>query len=117
MYLGETPIPGLTVAQQEACENATKLAEPELHDGLLRNIAANLGGAPVQPCVDAVVVAAITSTLLDLGIGMPFRSFLQACGSPLNGNGTVSASVAQWQTNFGAGIGGTGGLRADTVPA
>lgn len=93
MYLGETPIPGLTAAQQEACEAATRLAEPELHDGVLRDIAANLGGAPVQPCVDTVVVAAITSTLLDLGIEMPFRSYLQACGAPLGASGRLAVDV------------------------
>jgi hypothetical protein len=112
MYLGETPIPGLTAAQQDACEAATRLAEPELHDGLLRDIAANLGGAPVQPCVDNVVVAAITSALLDCGISLPFRSYLQACGSPLGGNVAVAA-VAALQTNNAAGFGVNGGLVVD----
>jgi hypothetical protein len=117
-WYGGSPIPGLTAAQQAACEAATRLTEPELHDGILRDIAANLGGAPVQACVDAVVVAAITSTLLDLGVEMPFRSFLQACGGPLNGNGTVLASLAQRQTNNNAVFGASAGLSADVgVPA
>ncbi len=70
-YFGNTPISGMTIEQQRACEQACNLApQPYYHDGLMRDIAAALVGDP--PWTDQEVQAAIVSTLQNNGISLPF---------------------------------------------
>jgi hypothetical protein len=64
MYQGNKPIPGLTDRQNAACEVATKMAPPDYHDGVLRNIAAQLGDTPTNEQVKD----AIKQVLADLGL-------------------------------------------------
>ena len=45
-YMGREPIEGMSLEQQRACEAATRLAPPAMHDGIMRTIAANLPGPP-----------------------------------------------------------------------
>jgi hypothetical protein len=49
------------------------------------------------------------------GATLPFRQYWRACGSLLNGDGTVSAAVAQ-QTSNGAVFGASATFGADVVP-
>jgi hypothetical protein len=69
-YLGTTPIPGLTVEQQRACEAATKLGSAEQHDGIMRSIFAKLPGPP--PWGQGAVNGAISSALTEAGIDAPW---------------------------------------------
>jgi hypothetical protein len=66
-------IDGLSTAQTAAVEAATRLLPMRAwHDGLVRNIAALLPGAP--PWANSDVLAAITSALADLGVTSPIFS-------------------------------------------
>jgi hypothetical protein len=70
--MGNTPIDGMSVEQQRACEAATELASPEVHDGLMRAIAAQLPGPP--PWGSGAVEGAIRTELADAGIDAPWLS-------------------------------------------
>jgi hypothetical protein len=66
-------IDGLSPAQQAAVEAATRLLPQRAwHDGLVRNIAANLPGA--APWANSDVMAAIEMALADLGVVTPLLS-------------------------------------------
>jgi hypothetical protein len=65
-YLGNEPIADMTAEQQRACEAATKLADPVLHDGLLRSILAALPGPP--PWSNSAVEGAIKTALINAGV-------------------------------------------------
>jgi hypothetical protein len=62
-------IDGLTLAQAQAVEAATRLGAPAWHDNMVAAIAAQLPAGP--PWGDGDVQAAIASVVADLGIA-PF---------------------------------------------
>jgi hypothetical protein len=64
-------IDGLSAPQVAAVEAATRLLpQRSWHDGLVRNIAANLPGA--SPWANSDVMGAIEAALADLGVPSPF---------------------------------------------
>jgi hypothetical protein len=66
-------IDGLSAAQAAAVEAATRLLPMRAwHDGLVRNIAALLPGAP--PWVNSDVTAAVEAALTGLGVTTPVLS-------------------------------------------
>ena len=69
-YMGNVPIDGMSDAQVHACEAATKLASPEMHDGIMRAIFAALPGPP--PWGPGAVEGAIRKALADSGIETPW---------------------------------------------
>lgn len=48
------------------------------------------------------------------GVALPFRSYRRACGSGLNGDGTVSAAAIQWTSDV-ASLGASATFGADVV--
>ena len=64
------PIDGMTLEQERACEAATKLAPPDMHDGILRAILAALPGPP--PWGPGAVNNAIQTALADAGVDVPW---------------------------------------------
>jgi hypothetical protein len=88
-------IDGLSAAQAAAVEAATRLLPMRSwHDGLVRNIAALLPGAP--PWSNSDVTAAIEAALADLGVASPFilaGAEQQFAGATLSGTSTVAAAA------------------------
>jgi hypothetical protein len=94
-YLGTTPIPGLTARQRASVEGALKGVDAALHDGLLRDISAELVGA--APWSHAAVVAAVYAAMSWNGLPLP-RVDLVLIGrdetTNLQGAGRLTTNVA-----------------------
>jgi hypothetical protein len=87
-------IDGLSSAQSAAVEAATRLLPMRAwHDGLVRNIAANLPGTP--PWANSDVMAAVEAALADLGVTTPVLSGpeQQFAAAMLSGTSTVAAAA------------------------
>jgi hypothetical protein len=63
-------IDGLSIAQAASVEAALRTAPPSWHDGLLRDIAANLPGPP--PWSNSDITGAIATALANVGLPVPF---------------------------------------------
>jgi hypothetical protein len=84
-------VDGLSIAQAAAVEAAPQTAPAAWHDGLVRDIAANLPGPP--PWANSDVTGAISVALANVGLAVPFFLGPQQvfAGAEFAGGGLVAA--------------------------